>query len=403
MGDAAQLDRGVVAGSVMNRFAIKGWCPSAHRPMQSGDGLVVRIRPRGGQLSAAQASGIADLADRFGNGLIDLTSRANLQIRGVSLARHDQLLHSLAGLGLVDADEDVEAQRNVVVAPFWIRGDDTHALATELEQALAAAPLGLPAKFGFAVDCGAERVLTQAPADIHIERGAQGELIVRADGLERGRAVGRDEAVDVAMSIVNWFLASGGAREGRERMAAHIAGGARLPDALAGDATPTRSMSAPEPGLHENGALVALAFGQMQSPTLKVLSRLAPALRVTPWRMIFLEGCSEMPRHDGLVTRAKDPLLRVIACTGAPACPQAHAETRGLAAALAPFVAVDARLHVSGCAKGCAHRGTSSITLVGTDQGFELVRNGGTLDVPTMRGLDPAKLRAALAALSGTA
>ena len=52
--------------------------------MQSGDGLVVRMRPRGGRLSAAQAAGIAELAERYGNGLIDLTSRANLQIRGVS-------------------------------------------------------------------------------------------------------------------------------------------------------------------------------------------------------------------------------------------------------------------------------------------------------------------------------
>jgi precorrin-3B synthase len=403
MDDAAQFDCGIIAGSVMNRFAIKGWCPSAYWPMQSGDGLVVRIRPRGGRLSAAQASGIADLADRFGNGLIDLTSRANLQIRGASAARHEPLLHALAGLGLIDADEETEAQRNLVVAPFWIAGDDRHALATELERALAATPLGLPAKFGFAVDCGAERVLAQAPADIRIERGAQGELIVRADGAARGRAVGRDEAVAIALSIANWFVASGGARDGRGRMAAHIAGGARLPDALAGDATPLPSVSTPEPGLHENGALVALAFGQLQSQTLKFLGRFAPALRITPWRMIFMEGCSEMPRHDGLVTRAKDPVLRVIACTGAPACPQAHADTRGLAAALAPFVAVDARLHVSGCAKGCAHRGASSITLVGTDDGFDLIRDGGTRDVPAMRGLDPAKLRADPVALLGAA
>ena len=67
----------------MKRFEIKGWCPSALRPMQSGDGFVVRIRPHGGRLSAEQAEGIADLAERHGNGLIDLTGRANLQIRGV--------------------------------------------------------------------------------------------------------------------------------------------------------------------------------------------------------------------------------------------------------------------------------------------------------------------------------
>jgi precorrin-3B synthase len=387
----------------MNRFAIKGWCPSAYRPMQSGDGLVVRVRPRGGRLSSVQASGIADLAERHGNGLIDLTGRANLQIRGVSAGRHEPLLHALAGLGLIDADEETEAQRNLVVAPFWTEGDDSHSLATELEQALAAAPLGLPVKFGFAIDCGPERVLANASADIRIERDAQGELIVRADGAAHGRAVGRAEAVGAALSLAKWFVASGGARDGRGRMAVHIAGGARLPDGLAGGATPTPASSSPGPGLRDDGALVALAFGQLQSPTLKFLSGLAPALRITPWRMIFIEGCSEMPRHEGLVTRADDPILRVIACTGAPACPQAHAETRGLAVALAPAIAAHAHLHVSGCAKGCAHRGISSITLVGTDDGFDLIRSGGTRDLPAMRGLDPAGLRADPAALLGAA
>src|SRR5260221_9876702 len=99
----------------MNRFAIKGWCPSAYRPMQSGDGLVVRIRPRGGRLSAVQASSIADLAQRHGNGLIDLTRRANLQIRGVRAPSHEALLDALMRLCFVDADEDTEARRSVVV------------------------------------------------------------------------------------------------------------------------------------------------------------------------------------------------------------------------------------------------------------------------------------------------
>jgi precorrin-3B synthase len=402
MGDAAQFDCRVIAGSLMNRFAIKGWCPTAYRPMQSGDGLVVRVRPRGGRLSALQTSGIADLAERHGNGLIDLTSRANLQIRGVSAARHELLLHALAGLGLIDADEETEAQRNLVVAPFWNVDDDTHALATELEQALAT-PLGLPAKFGFAIDCGAERVLANAPADIRIERGAQGELVVRADGAAQGCAVERAETIGVALSLAKWFVASGGARDGRGRMAAHIASSAALPEVLGGHTSLAPAVATPGPGLHERGALVALAFGQLQSQTLKYLSRLAPALRITPWRMIFVEGYSEMPRHEGLVTRADDPILRVIACTGAPACPQANGETRDLAATLAPFIAADAHLHVSGCAKGCAHRGRSSITLVGTDDGFDLICDGGTRDLPTMRGLDPARLRADPAALLGAA
>ena len=61
----------------MSGFAVKGWCPGALRPMLSGDGLVVRVRPRGGRLAAEQVAGIAALSARHGNGLIDLSSRAN--------------------------------------------------------------------------------------------------------------------------------------------------------------------------------------------------------------------------------------------------------------------------------------------------------------------------------------
>src|ERR1700760_3583444 len=147
----------------MSGFEIKGWCPSALRPMLSGDGLVVRIRPRGGRLSSAQALGIADLAARHGNGLIDLTGRANLQIRGVSVEGHARLIAGLAQLGLIDTDAELEAQRNILVAPFWRDGDETETLTAELERVLAGRSLGLPQKFGFAVDCGAGCVLLEAP------------------------------------------------------------------------------------------------------------------------------------------------------------------------------------------------------------------------------------------------
>ena len=184
-------------------------------------------------------------------------------------------------------------------------------------------------------------------------------------------------------------------------MAPHLASGARLPDALAGNTSPAPAVATPSPGLDVRGALVGLVFGQMESATLEFLAGLAPGLRLTPWRMVFIEGLSEMPRHDGLVTRADDPILRVTACTGAPACPQAYAKTRALAVALASHLPVNMRLHVSGCAKGCAHPGASSITLVGTEDGFDLIRDGCTRDVAAARGLDPASLLADPAALMG--
>ncbi|XSC42904.1 hypothetical protein ACF1BQ_032725 [Bradyrhizobium sp. RDT10] len=120
----------------MSAVAIKGWCPGALRPMRSGDGLVVRIRPHGGRVDAKQATGIAALAERYGNGLIDLTSRANLQIRGVSDDGHRPLIEELSRLHPIDKDPESEARRNILVTPFWSSSDDTCSLAAELERGL---------------------------------------------------------------------------------------------------------------------------------------------------------------------------------------------------------------------------------------------------------------------------
>lgn len=376
----------------MSAVTIKGWCPGALRPMLSGDGLVARVRPHGGRLDAGQASGIADLAQRLGNGLIDLTSRANLQIRGVSDDGHLPLLEGLTQLGLLDPDAETEARRNVLVAPFWSAGDDTCSLALELERALANSSLELPSKFGFAVDDGKERALTTASADVRIERDPARGLIVRADGAEFGCAVRGTEAVHVALALAEWFVKSDGARGGRGRMAAHIRAGATLPEALRGHAKPIPATAAPLPGLHPEGALVGATFGQLTHSALRHLSGYGQALRMTPWRLMLVEGLREMPRREDIITRADDPALRVIACSGAPRCREAHADTRALATVLAPHVAADARLHVSGCAKGCAHSGRASITLVATGNGFDLVRDGSTRDTPIRRGLRGASI-----------
>ena len=381
--------------------AIKGWCPGAWRPMQSGDGLVVRIRPHGGRLSPAQAAGIAELSGRFGNGLIDLTNRANLQLRGVSDGGHVPLLQGLAELDLLDANADAESRRNIVVAPFWSEHDETRSIAMELELALSACHLELPGKFGFAVDCGRERELANVSADIRIERCAMGNIIVRADGAAMGRPVGRTEAVATALALAEWFVASGGVKGGRGRMAAHLGTGARLPTALAASARPAPALPRPRPGLASGGVLIGIAFGQLNAAALALLARRSTGLRITPWRMILVEGLQEMPHFEGLVTVADDPRLSIDACTGAPVCPQAHADTRALATALAPHLGAGASLHVSGCAKGCAHPGISAITLVATDDGFDLVRNGFAGDKPLVHGLTRDQLLADPSVLAG--
>ena len=211
------------AGTPMSAPLIKGWCPGALRPMASGDGLVVRVRAHGGRLSQEQARGLAALALRHGNGLIDLSARANLQLRGIT--NHAAVVAGLGALGLIDADQQSEARRNILVTPFWRQDDGTQDLARELAEALAASDLSLPGKFGFALDSGELPVLRKASADIRIEREGRDHLVL-ADGALSGARAGRAEVVATALDLARWFVETGGVQDGRGRMRSQLAQGA---------------------------------------------------------------------------------------------------------------------------------------------------------------------------------
>ena len=359
----------------MSAPVVQGWCPGALRPMQSGDGLVVRLRPHAGRLSPAQAAGIAAAAKVHGNGLIDLSARGNVQLRGITAQSHAPLIADLSGLALIDRDLAAETRRNITVSPFAA----LDALAAALEDALAGAP-ELPAKFGFVLDPGPQRWLSRTPGDIRIEGAAGGGLVLRADGLPTGLRVTEAEAPAKAVALARWFVTAGGVTSGRGRMAALIACGVLPPAELRGDLTPALIAEAPVPGLRAEGALLGIAFGQLQVATLAALAALGHDLRLTPWRMLLVEGTGQMPDLPGLITDPADPLLRVVACTGAPGCPQALQPTRPLARALAPHVRPGVTLHVSGCAKGCAHPAPADLTLTATATGFALIRLGRASD-----------------------
>ncbi|MBS0565548.1 MAG: precorrin-3B synthase [Proteobacteria bacterium] len=379
--------------TVSNAPEIRGWCPGALRPMRSGDGLVVRIRPGLGRLTQAQLRGLAALSARFGNGLIDLSTRANVQLRGVSDAGHGPLVEALRALDLIDPTTEAESRRNLTVTPFWAEGDGTTEIARFLTEALTAK--GAPetrGKFGYAIDCGPAPVLRATSADIRLERDGAGHLLLLADGATRGARVTRDTAADAALALARWFLATGGAPEGRGRMAAHLARTA-LPARFASHPAQPGMAEPPAPGPTPQGILIGFEFGQIPAETLSRLANTGP-VRVTPWRMLLIEGAANAPDLPGLITLPADPRLRVIACTGAPGCPQGLAATRPLARALASLVPAGQRLHVSGCAKGCAHPGAAPLTLVARPGGtFDLIRNGSAADPPGETGLTPDKLK----------
>ncbi|NNK17101.1 MAG: precorrin-3B synthase [Sulfitobacter sp.] len=370
---------------------IKGYCPGALRPMQSGDGIVVRIRPFNGRLRRAQADGIATLAAAHGNGMIDLSSRGNLQIRGVTEATYPALIEGLRRMGLLDPDEATESRRNVLVTPFWQTGGETEALAPALTEAISAADApAIPGKFGFALDTGRQPVLQTASADIRLERDAGGGLILVADGSDKGKAVSAETIIDEAMALARWFMET---RSDQNRMAALLRDGATLP----GDHFIPRQKQThvPAPGYTPLGAMVGLAFGQLPVETLASLAKQG-GLRMTPWRMLLVESARELPGVEGIITDPNDPLLRVIACTGAPRCAQGLAKTRALARTLAPHLKDGTYLHVSGCAKGCAHPKPAPLTVTATPDGLDLIRDGRADDASDRAGMTPEDIIKAL-------
>ncbi len=68
----------------------------------------------------------------------------------------------------------------------------------------------------------------------------------------------------------------------------------------------------------------------------------------------------------------------MVACPGAPACASGLIPARALAAEIAealPASDEGIAVHVSGCAKGCAHPAPALLTVIGTTQGYGFVRN----------------------------
>ncbi len=190
---------------------ISGWCPGALRPMKSGDGLIVRVRPRLSRLSLVQIETLALAAERFGDGNLYLSNRANVQIRGVSAEEHATLLDVLAVANLIDSDPRVEAVRNIMVSPA--AGLGAHAglaagLVAKLEDVLARdeALYQLPGKFGIAVQEG-EEIDPAAASDVTF-LVSQDRIAMVLEGTP-GRAIffgSTREATDGFAAVAHAFL-----------------------------------------------------------------------------------------------------------------------------------------------------------------------------------------------------
>ncbi len=137
---------------------------------------------------------------------------------------------------------------------------------------------------------------------------------------------------------------------------------------------------------------VGAPFGRLDAGQLAALANTAGAseMRLSPWRALYIDRPVADATALGLIVDENDPLLRIEACPGAPACKSSSVDTRGDARRLAAR-GFDGTIHVSGCAKGCARSTPADLTLVGEDGRYGVVHNGTTRD-SVERTLAPEEL-----------
>ena len=371
----------------------RGACPSLREPMQTGDGLLVRLGFRGGLAPEALRS-LAALAGRFGNGILEVTARGNLQIRGLSEASAADLAEAVEAL-----DPPLRSGIPVEVGPLAGLDPkeivDPRLLAETISARIEAEGLSarLGPKVSVIVDGGGELTFDESPADIRLTatRSVDGILWRVAIGgtAVTARPYGRVTerlAVAETLDILLRIAAKGSDSRGRD-----LAG----PASQSGKAT----LEASNPiGCHNllQGRIalgVGLPFGQIRHEDLSALMDAAQAhgieeIRLSPARAL-LAICAGQEAADalqvdarklGFVTDPADVRRAIIACAGMPACGSAYIATKAIAAE----IAADSqskfdsrfRLHVSGCEKRCAGTIARGVTILGDQSGARLILEG---------------------------
>ncbi|MGV2100062.1 precorrin-3B synthase [Rhizobium sp. 21-4511-3d] len=399
---AAATDRQIETGDYCVPGLRRGACPTLAAPMPTGDGLLVRLRPAGGALTVGQMRALAVSAAAHGNGILEITARGNLQVRGLRAESVEALAADIDAAGII-----VPANPAIELSP--LHGLDPAEVAdpSAFEQMLRerlheklASPLLAP-KLAILVDGRGHFCLDEMSADIRMVAVDDARWMVAIAGTAKtahplfcGDA---GEAVAAVGRILDLLIAIGKHSRARELDDQALAAAFVQPLGPL-----SLSVSAtPQPGtVMLSGQHAALGlrpqFGQMQSSELiAFLANLdaSAEIRLAPDRQFLITGLSRAEAErltmiaggHGLSADPQDPAANIAACAGAGFCMSGFYETRRLAARIiehAPEL-LDGSLtvHLSGCAKGCAHP-SPALALVGSADGYGFSLDGKAGDAP---------------------
>ena len=391
------------------------------------------MRLVGGRLGVAQAEVLGLVAETMGDGCLSLTSRGNVQLRGLSVGAGRELGRWLESCGLLPSRLH-ERVRNVVASPF--AGLDGRGLGAveewlvELDELLCESEVatGLSGRFLFAVDDGRGDVAALGADVVLRAEGAGGALLLLGDqAAVRVRSADGPRAAVLAAEL---FVERAGRTDDTaaspwrvreltapltpdaEQLCAHLAAYDIDARPASGTETTRTPSATPPPGtVHDpdgGRSLHVLApLGRLTVDQWRLLARYAPQLRLTPWRGVVLPGVDDRRAASalaeaGLVVDPDSPWHGVGACTGRPGCAKSLADVRTDAAHTLALASAPAPLPVywSGCERRCGHPVGSwiDVTAAGAD-GYQIAVRGVAGTPSTATSATPAELATALAAV----
>jgi ferredoxin-nitrite reductase len=392
------------------------------------ESFMCRLRMPNGILKHWQMSGLGDLAARFGGGYSHVTTRANLQVRGIEPKNAVAMIEGIQDLGLVSRGSGADNIRNVTGTPT--AGIDSQELLDTRPYAREwhfhilndRSLYGLPRKFNVAFD-GAGRIAVledtndigfqavEVNAGFGAEPGVWFKLAL--GGITGHKDFARDtgvivkpaDATKVADAIVRVFSAHGdrtNRNKARMKYVLDALGFEKYLELVEGKLgaklvrVPAEAL-APRPvfdrlahvGVHpqkQDGLYwigVVLAVGKLTSAQMSGLAGIAQQIgdgdiRLTVWQNLLISGvpAAKLAAAEaaiealGLTTRATSVRAGLVACTGNAGCRFAASDTKRHADEIARWcetrVELDGpvNIHLTGCHHSCAQHYIGDIGLL---------------------------------------
>lgn len=384
----------------------RGACPGLTAPMPTGDGLLARLPATGSTLALDAAASLIAAARRHGNGIIEVTARGSIQIRGLGAASAAAFADAVGALD-TDAGDSVPILLDPLSGLAPLPAIDARPLAAALRERLADASVLPGPKVSVAIDGGEALHLDAVGADVRLcADGAQWQVALGGEAASATTLgmVCPEHAAEAAARLIEVIAAHGPQARARDLLRAHGAHMFRssVADLLIEPSLEPRRPRSEPVGTHALGdgrfALgIGLPFGHSDADALDRLveaARQAQAagLRTAPGRALLivavaaeaLPTLSAQAECAGFITRANDPRRHLVACAGAPICAAAEIPARTLAASVSSQAAAlldgSLTLHLSGCRKGCARASAAALTVVGSPQGCGLIIDGTARD-----------------------